>query len=809
MGEVGGAPGSGGGGFARRARRRRIAGAAALAIAFVAGLLWHASLRARDGEPPPAPRVRGSVALPGLEEPVLVDRDRLGIPHVEARSRSDAFFALGYVHAQDRLEQLLDLRRRARGSAAEVEGVAAVEGDRVARLIGFAELAARQLERLERPTRRALAAYAAGVNARIGRLEVGGEGAAATEAWRPEDSLAVFKLFAWSLSESVQASLVLNELVVALGAQEADRFFPPRTAGRPPGERATAALPDWLGRGVAALRHATGLAGFGVGSTAFAVRGRDTASGHPVLVADSHFEPTAPAALYLAHLRDPELDVAGATLPGVPVFWWGRNPELAWAAVNAGVVVTDLYSEVLRRGGSEVHDGQRWRSVDERVEQIGVRNGRDETLVVRRTSHGPLLPGDEEGEAVSVAWTGARIDGPSGIGSLLDVARARDAGDVQAALRRHREPPIALVWVEASGGGGLQVAGWIPHRTLASELLPLPGRARWYAWSEAVPFEALPALRLGERTPFAIAADQLYEGALPEEPIDGVWRSGARRRRLATLLSEVVREAPDLRRLAALSSDVGLDRSRELAALALELAGDAPVAREARELSDLLRAWDGRATPESVGATAYHTYLDVLADSLFAERVGPERWERYLALESVDLEALVLGVLRDAARGEAADGWAEPARVGRLASEGLRATWLALSYRHGADPRRWSWGSVHALRFRARRGSPAGLGPFPYGGAPHAVLAGAYSLPGASEGDFGVRVAATGRFAVDAEALDLALVSLAPGQSERVDDPHFADGIEPWRVGRHALLATRRIEVEDRSVARLVLEPLR
>ena len=36
------------------------------------------------------------------------------------------------------------------------------------------------------------------------------------------------------------------------------------------------------------------------------------------------------------------------TLAGVPVFWWGRNPKLAWAAVNAGMVVTDLYNETLR-----------------------------------------------------------------------------------------------------------------------------------------------------------------------------------------------------------------------------------------------------------------------------------------------------------------------------------------------------------------------------------------------------------------------------------------------------------------------------
>src|SRR6185503_10492587 len=171
-------------------------------------------------------------------------------------------------------------------------------------------LAARQWKSLAPPARRALEAYAAGVNARIAQTERGADEprAGAIAPWLPQDSLALFKLFAWGLSESIDASLVLNELVSELGATDSVRFFP-NPGARPGAARATAAasLSPWLLRGAIALRASVGLAAHGVGSSAFAVGGRATASGFPVLVADSHFEPIAPAALYLAHLRSPEV----------------------------------------------------------------------------------------------------------------------------------------------------------------------------------------------------------------------------------------------------------------------------------------------------------------------------------------------------------------------------------------------------------------------------------------------------------------------------------------------------------------------
>jgi penicillin amidase len=52
------------------------------------------------------PQTEGEVRLTGGEAPVEILRDANGIPHLYARSIADASFALGFVHAQDRLWQM-------------------------------------------------------------------------------------------------------------------------------------------------------------------------------------------------------------------------------------------------------------------------------------------------------------------------------------------------------------------------------------------------------------------------------------------------------------------------------------------------------------------------------------------------------------------------------------------------------------------------------------------------------------------------------------------------------------------------------
>jgi penicillin amidase len=801
----------------------------ALCVGLAVAVVWlAATLRQWYSWRTAFPETAGRLRFVGLEAPVVVHRDTRGVPHVRAQSERDGFFALGFVHAQDRLAQMLWLDRLARGRSAEVVGPDGLEWDRLARVIGFGALADEQLGRLASRTRRALDAYAAGVNARIERMERGEIGVPAAvrvldiplETWDASDSLAVFKAFAWGLGASVDASLVLQELIEKLGAEGARPFFPRRDFEPLPAPRATVraggAGPGSRAVSSAALRRALGLHGPSVGSSAWVVGAAHSASGHPILVADSHLAPTVPAHLHVAHVSAGALDVAGLTLPGVPVFWTGRNPHLAWASVHARAVVTDLFVEMLDpNDASRYHDGSRWRSLDERVETLRVRGGPDEELRVASTRHGPLLPVAGARDPLSVAWTGARIDGPSGIGSLLDVARAEDAGALVEALRLHREPVLAVAFADAAGAAGMQVAGWIPQRALSPGLLPLPGRARWYDWTDSVSFEALPRARLSDGEGWVVVADGPLPTALGQDAIEWTWRSGERTARIEELLRAAVEAGPvDVQGMSALQTDVVSLRGPALIGHVLALLdgeGQEPLSPEARELLAILRGWDGASSPDSVGAAVYHEFVATLTEALLEPHLGRPLLRRYLALPPADPERVVFEALSRAGLTAQPGGWEGRATVTRGVRESLHQTWLRLTFSLGASRGRWNWGRLHELRFEPFGGlgrwlgKEFALGPYPYGGSRGTINAAAYDP---SE-PYAVRVASTARFAVDTGPLDEVLTALAPGQSEHPGHPHHRDGVADWLAGRSSLLEPRRLPMEMSSLAQLVLEPVR
>jgi acyl-homoserine lactone acylase PvdQ len=311
-----------------------------------------------------------------------------------------------------------------------------------------------------------------------------------------------------------------------------------------------------------------------------------------------------------------------------------------------------------------------------------------------------------------------------------------------------------MVYADAEGAGGLQMAGWIPDRTLSPQLLPLPGRARWYDWNSPVPFEALPSARLDARRGWVVAADDRLRSPDEEVSIEWLWRSGERAARIERLLTETVGAGPvDLRRATEIQTDVGNARALDLvrSALSLGVASDGVgFSPEAQELTEILARWDGSTHADSVGASAYHVFLRSLTEALLEERLGEPLMRRYLALPQTDPERLVYEIVRHSARGGRGVPEQERERVVRAVRESLREGWLQLSFELGANRRRWSWGRLHSLRFRSFGGLDAvlgdleDLGPYPYGGDASTVNAGAYD-PSRPFGARGLHAAARGR----------------------------------------------------------------
>ena len=845
-------------GLAGRGGPQRLGAILAGLLLLLAGLWWVVDW-ARQGGTGSAPMEVRMVVTEGLEAPVEILWDDRGIGHVEARLEGDAWLGLGVLHGRDRARQMLWLRRLALGRAAEVLGEVALPSDRLMRTLGIAEMARREWERLDSSTVEVLLSYSRGVNlglqiasGRSGSPNLGTDLPFAEDGgpWAPIDSLVLAKLIAWQTSNGVRTGLVLDDLIRSLGGRLARLFRPSGLVGD---EAITDSselpiLPDAQAR----WKHPPQpsdreiLDGARIfGATAWVLDGAYTQSGAPIIVADYQLAPTVPLLFYEAQIQGGGLDVAGATIPGIPAFWAGRNQHLAWALVPAGAITADLYKETVRESDGTYHDGEAWVRLDERVETIGVASAtglREEEWRVRATRHGPLVddlleaplsPGSASEEATvaagraphSLAWTGLRPG--NGLASLLGIARAPNAAALIGALESHHEPAAAVVYADRFGEAGMQWAGWLPRRTLPSSLVPVPGRMRIYDWRGPIPYSELPISRLAsgpsesglsDRAWVAVADGSFSEG-LSRAEIEWSWQPGVRQRRLERILADLTAAEPnrslpdrkgerlDLRTAAGLTRDFrDVEAAEVVPALTRLVEAGPPLRPEANEILQVLLRWDGDMSPSSQGAAAYAVLTRTLFESLFRPVLGDQLLERYLDLPGVRPQSLLALVLVAAERRMEEGGWTDRDRVIEAVRQGLRQTWVVLSQRLGPDREDWQWSRLHELAFRSffpEGTQPASVFELGVGGGDATLASTGFGV----SNDFGTDRAALYQMAVDLSAPDRMLTTLAPGQSERADSLHFADGLERWRESRPGLLLMSRVLVEDEATARVLLEP--
>ncbi|MDH5212328.1 MAG: penicillin acylase family protein, partial [Betaproteobacteria bacterium] len=276
------------------------------------------------------PQEEGEVRLPGLAKPVDVLRDAYGVPHISAQSFADAVYALGFVHAQDRLWQMEVNRRTAAGRLAEVFGESALETDRFLRTLGIRRAAEANFKQLDSETRALLETYAAGVNAFLSAkpvlpLEFWMTGVD-PEPWTPADTLGWVKMMAWDLGGNWRNELLRLRLSKTLPNARLNELLPPYPGETHPELPELRQFYGSLERD--SVRLANGdrphfshlqmrkmrsvpiyTAEEGLGSNNWVVAGAKSATGKPLLANDPHLGLTAPAVWYFAHLAAPGVDV--------------------------------------------------------------------------------------------------------------------------------------------------------------------------------------------------------------------------------------------------------------------------------------------------------------------------------------------------------------------------------------------------------------------------------------------------------------------------------------------------------------------
>jgi len=391
-----------------------------------------------NGAPEPGSQI---LALQGLDAEVEVIIDHLGIPHIYAESANDAYMALGYMHAKDRLFQIIMQSYSASGRISEIVGSYAASADRFYRTIGLQRSAQITLDWYEANAATdpevgealdAINAEVAGINAFIQTLTSANMPIEfkilgyTPEPWTQIDTFVSAKMLTWGLSGGIydlqrqwirttldndtlyndmfpdlmpntipiiqeQANISYAEYSLAPGMVPATdnpgQFSSLALAGEEiiPEEKLEALISI-----MNEIVNPLGDSEF-VGSNNWAINGSKSSTGMPIVAGDPHLSFSAPPVWYEAHLVVPGvLDVTGTTFPGLPAVLIGHNDHLAYSFTNVGADVNDIFVEQLNPTNPDqyMYNGE-YRNFTIHDETIHTREGTDIPFTVKESVHGP------------------------------------------------------------------------------------------------------------------------------------------------------------------------------------------------------------------------------------------------------------------------------------------------------------------------------------------------------------------------------------------------------------------------------------
>lgn len=752
--------------------------------------------------------VQSTLSVEGLDAQASVRRDGRGVPYIEAVSDADLYFAQGYVTASDRLWQMDLLRRVARGETAEIFGRATLEEDKRWRRFGFTSIAEKSLAELTPELRGALENYARGVNGYIAALD---DKSFPVEfqilqyrprAWTPADTIAVGKILADALSTTWRNDLLratlrglpsdkLADLTNQVTSYDVVLFGRDSKAARASTTNSTLVGNELIAFADRdAESRAGSLARVGLfaeelaASNNWVIAGSRTVDGKPILANDPHLSPAAPGIWYLSHLSTPKIRVSGVTFPGVPGIVLGHNEFIAWGATNVGPDVQDLYVETFNEKG-EYKTPTGWAKPSVRKEVINVRENpmKTETTAVdyevTETRNGVVLT-EEGGKKYSLKWT-ARDPKNNEFESFFAANRARNWEDFKAALRKYGGATQNFIFADVKGNIGWYAAGRIPIRRSGDGSLPYDGATDDGEWSGYIPFEELPNL-YNPPSGLIITANQRivgtsYRHTQMSRDAAPPWRA----RRIMDLLDtksklnmnhvdEVQRDAFNIP-LANLSKEI------------------VKIGTASAETVSVLRSWDGKMTPGSVGAVLANEIRQCIANKM-AEASKPA--PAYLIRERV-----VDWAVRDRSERWLPGGSSDYGDLIKTCDASSR-TGLADPRRLGPDPAGWVWGKLWQSRF------PHPLATVPFIGGQFAIktvpISGSGQTPNVGSGVSMRFIASPGNWDATRHVIPL-------GQSGDPRSKHYKDQFDSWLSGTPAIFPFTKEAATKAAISLMTLNP--
>ena len=766
------------------------------------------------------PDYQGTKALSGLRDSVTVRFDTYGIPHIYATSEADAFRALGYVHAQDRLWQMELLRRVAPGRLSEVFGAVTLETDRFFASLGIDRVSRELAAGMDTtsPEYELVKAYVDGIN------DFQHSGPAPPEFYltglkRTDftvvDAYNIVGYMAFSFAMAHKTDPFLSGLQSKLGGTYVDELLSedPAATTRIRTYDTRDTLSPWHHASIQVDRLLDRLpVPMLEGSNSWVIGPQKTKSGSVILANDPHIGFAQPSVWYEAHITTPHYEKYGYHMAGIPFPLLGHDTSRAYGLTMFENDDIDFYRETVDPGNPDRYrDGEAWEEFGWEERTIAVKDAEPEVFRFRHTRRGPVMndviPALEEAEPVSMSWV--YTEGANRVmQALYGISHAWTMGEFENAVSQIHAPGLNVMYGDAEGN----VAWWAAARlyklpdTVSGKLL-LDGAAAGPEFVRSVPF--------GDN-PKAINPPWGYVYSANNQPdstragiIPGYYLPENRARRITQLLDarddwdrESVMEMIN-DNTSPVNTEIISDLSRHVR---VDLLSDSQI-----ECVDALNRWDASYPEDSKEALIFHRWIYYFLRETFTDEMGPEGFRAFM---NTHLHKRLIAVM--AAR-EASVWWddirtSDTAETkGDIVNRAFADAMASIYADFGEDSENWSWSEVHQLEHGHPMGQVAllrplfNVGPFPVAGTREVINNMAFTYD--STGFYKVTSGPSTRRVVDFSDVENSMSILPTGQSGNPFSAHYDDQAELYRSGGFRKMLLNRQEIEDQTQSTLIFVP--
>lgn len=609
--------------------------------------------------------------------------DQFNIPHIAAKNETDAFFAVGYLHAKDRLWQMDFMRRFGRGELAEIFGEDYIYVDKFARSLGIVKVTNRIIASIDPQTKKILEAYAKGVNFYLKEHSktLPFEFNALTyvpTAWKIEDCIVIGRILAFNQSGGFFNDITFGEISERIGVDKALKLMP---TGKFDGIaqmdstfafkvakvvdtlkpividtniKKTAEILREFSKSLNDLKSKMNLKGSEIGSNSWAIRKNKNATNSPaVLSSDPHMDFTIPANWYQLHISSPKLNLVGLTIPGVPFPFIGRNNNISWGMTNAMIDDVDYFIEKIDSVDKNFYylpSGAKAK-FEFRKDTIKVKGKNPEVYYQRFTKNtcvisdfhlnrNPKLNYNNDNNkifekyALTYSWTGNYKSDEST--ALYKICYSKDWQSFVSATETWGAPGIVFSYADTKGNIGLNPSGFTPIRKLNSPNMPSPSWLPDYAWEGIRNSSQLPK-QYNPAKGFVVTANNKLSKNIPFY-FSNNSSTHSRAERISEVLSQFVEY--NVRDAQLLQNDFYSNYSKELLEYALPI-----LEKNSSGMSDIekrgvmiLKYWDNFLAVNDAAGSIYSAFLVNLIKNIYYDDLGDWLFKQYTRQSSFPLK---------------------------------------------------------------------------------------------------------------------------------------------------------------------------